>query len=148
MEIGEFERSGHRISDAIAEAEKGTSGEIRVHISHQLLEPDPMKHARKLFTQQELHTTKYRNGVLIYINPRKKKFAIVGDQGIHARVGQKYWDEWASKLTEDLHSTHYENAVCDAVKRIGVTLKKYFPVDPDDHNPNELSNEVTEDEQS
>ncbi|MCM0605103.1 MAG: TPM domain-containing protein [Xanthomonadaceae bacterium] len=145
MAIGELDTSAHRISDAIAQAEAGTSGELRVHISHRLIELNPMKRARKLFTKQELHLTKYRNGVLIYVNPRRKKFAIVGDQGIHTRVGQEYWNQWAAKLQEDLRSTHYENAVCDAIKNIGDTLKKYFPVQEGDENPNELPNIVTED---
>lgn len=145
VETGDINSMNHRISDAIALAESGTSGELRVHISYRLIESDPMKRARKLFTKQELHMTKYRNGVLIYVNPRRKKFAIVGDQGIHARVGQEYWDQWAAKLREDLRSTHYENAICDAIKHIGDTLKKFFPVREGDENPNELSNTVTED---
>lgn len=143
--VGKLEESNHRISDSIDEAERGTSGEIRVHISHRLFERDPMRRARQLFLKQELHLTKNRNGIMIYVNPRRKKFAIVGDQGIHSRVGQNYWDEWSKKLTEDLRSTHYENAICDAVKNIGETLKKFFPVEPGEENPNELSNIVTED---
>jgi len=145
VDLGKFEVKKHRITDAIALAEKQTSGEIRVHLSQRIFDHDPMKSARKWFTQLDLHGTRYHNGVLLYINLRRKKFAILGDTGIHARVGQEYWNQVAVKLQEGLRSTHVENAVVEAVENIGKVLKKHFPLEDGDENPDELSNEVTDD---
>lgn len=133
------------IVEAIAEAELGTTGEIRVHLSRRWIEKDAFAHAWKLFNRFEMSRTAQRNGILLYVNTRRHKFAIVGDEGIHKVVGQHYWEEIAKHLTEDLHSTHFERAIATAVKSIGATLKKYFPADLDVHNPNELSNDLTHD---
>ena len=130
---------------AIAEAEKRTTGEIRVHLSRRWLERDPYERAHKLFHQYGMTRTAQRNGVLLYVNLRRRKFAIVGDEGIHREVGQQYWEELARALHEDLLSTHVENAVAISVRTIGATLQRFFPVDLDSQNPDELPNDVLED---
>jgi uncharacterized membrane protein len=133
------------IVEAIAEAESRTSGEIRVHLTRRRFERDPFQRAWKLFHQYGMTRTAQRNAVLFYLNLRKKKFAIVGDEGIHRVVGAHYWEELAKSLREDLLSTHIENAVALAVRTIGVTLERFFPHDPNSANHNELVDEVTKD---
>lgn len=133
------------IVQAITDAERASTGEIRVHLSRRWIEKDPFDRAFRLFHQFGMTKTRQRNAVLLYINLRKKKFAIVGDEGIHHVVGQRYWEELALHLKQDLQSTHIENAVALAVRTIGMTLKKFFPVDLDGENHDELPNEVTED---
>lgn len=128
---------------AIAEAERGTTGEIRVHITKRLIEPNVFKRAQKVFTKLKMNETQQRNAILLYVNIKRHRFAIVGDQGIHAIVGKKYWEELSQGLTQDLQSTHYERAIAIAVKTLGETLKRYFPSDT--HTKDELSNEVTHD---
>jgi uncharacterized membrane protein len=61
------------------------------------------------------------------VNLRRKKFAILGDQGIHDHVGQAYWDRISRELANDLRSTHHENAIAAAILRIGAALAKFFP---------------------
>lgn len=133
------------IVQAIADAERGTTGEIRVHVSRSWVEKDAYAHAQRLFEQHGMTRTAQRNAVLFYVNARRHKFAIIGDEGIHKVVGQKYWEGLAQMLHEDLQSTHLENAIALAVRTIGITLQKYFPADPEAHNPNELPDDVTED---
>jgi uncharacterized membrane protein len=133
------------IVQAIARAERGTTGEIRVHLSRRWLERHPFARATRLFNQYGMTRTAQRNGVLIYINLRRREFAIIGDEGIHKVVGQKYWDELAKHLHEDLASTHIENAVALAVGTVGATLHRFFPAEPGAQNPDELANEVMED---
>lgn len=128
---------------AIAEAEKGTTGEIRVHITQRWIEPDIFKHAQKIFQKLGMHKTEQRNAVLLYINIKRHRFAIVGDQGIHKAVGTSYWNELSKGLTQDLRSTHYERAIAIAVKTLGETLKRYFP--SNSSTDNELMNDVTSD---
>jgi uncharacterized membrane protein len=146
--VGVGKRTAEKFSpivQAIAEAEKATTGEIRVHLSRRLWDPDPYGRARRLFAEYGMTRTAQRNGVLLYINLRKRRFALVGDEGVHQTVGQKYWEDLAQALHEDLMSTHIENAVAIAVRTIGATLQRFFPADLDSQNPDELSNEVTHD---
>ncbi len=133
------------IVDAIAEAERGTTGEIRVHLSKSWIEKDPYKHAGRLFAAFNMHKTRYRNGVLLYVNLRRRLFAVVGDEGIHHVVGQEYWEMLAGRLAQNLHETHPEKAIALAVLEIGEKLKQHFPADVDAANPNELPNLVSRD---
>jgi uncharacterized membrane protein len=68
-----------------------------------------------------------RNAVLIYLNRATRRFAILGDEGLHREVGQRYWDELAVNFAEDLQSTHYENAISLLVYSVGATMAKKFP---------------------
>lgn len=132
------------IVKAIALAEAGTTGEIRVHLSRRWYEPDPFNRASRLFDEFGMRRTSHRNAVLLYVNLRRHKFAVIGDEGIHKAVGQHYWERLSRNLSENLRSTHFENAIADAVRMIGETLRRYFPLDLDASNPNELGDELTE----
>lgn len=80
-----------RIRQAIQEAEKSTSGEIKVHIEGHCKE-EIMDRASYVFEQLELHKTKERNGVLIYLAIKDRQFAILGDIGINQKVPEGFWD--------------------------------------------------------
>ncbi len=133
------------IVQAIAHAEAGTTGEIRVHLSRKWIEQNPMQRARTLFEQFGMHQTTHRNAVLIYVNLRRRKFAIFGDSGVNEVVGPHYWEQVATNLREHLRGTHPERAIAFSVQEVGEVLKKYFPADPDSDNTNELPNLVSED---
>ena len=144
-EVGQVEAGKiSPIVNAIGEAEKNTTGEIRVYLSKRWLDIHPYKRAQKLFLKHKMEKTKYRNGIMLYVNLKRKKFAIFGDEGIHQKVGQHYWDAIAKNLMQDLKSTHFENAIAKAVLSVGEKLKELFPSN-DNHNPNELSDRMLED---
>jgi uncharacterized membrane protein len=132
------------IVQAIALAETGTTGEIRVHLSKRWFERDPYFRAVRLFTRFQMNNTSQRNAVLLYVNLRKKKFAVVGDTGVHQKVGQEFWENLAATLRQDLQSTHPERAISSAVETVGKALQKFFPADRGSQNINELPDEVTE----
>ena len=115
------------IVEAIAVAQEGTTGEIRVHLSKRLWEPDARRRAEKLFHRIGLDQTKDRNTVLIYVNLRRRKFALVGDDAIHAKAGQRFWDDLARRLSVDLRATNPEKAIALAVLRVGESLRTAFP---------------------
>jgi uncharacterized membrane protein len=71
--------------------------------------------------------TLHRNAILIYVNLRRKKFALVGDEGAHKAVGQRYWDEIARDLKRNFISTHPENAIAITIRKLGERLMKHFP---------------------
>ena len=71
-----------------------------------------------------------RNGVLIYLNRATRKYSIVSDSGLHRMVGQNYWDRLGEHFSEDLRSTHFENAITLLIYAIGATLEKKFRRNP------------------
>ena len=108
---------------------KRTTAEVRVHVSQEWFEKDPMDYALKLFDYFKMTQTEHRNSVLFYINRHKQSYAIVADEGIHRVLGQKYWDELALNLKEDLQSTYFENALSMALFSLGVSLEKHYPIE-------------------
>ena len=80
------------VVDAVRLAEKGTSGEIRIHIDAECT-GDPMHRAEEVFGRLGMHRTALRNGVLIYLACNTKVFAIIGDKGINERVPEHFWED-------------------------------------------------------
>jgi uncharacterized membrane protein len=133
------------IVNAILQAEQNTTGEIRVHLSKKWIERDPLRRATRLFRQFGMFRTTHRNAILLYVNLKRQKFAIIGDEGIHKVVGQRYWEQLAQDLKRALISTHPENAIAIAVGQVGVILQKHFPLDVGSQHHNELKDEFSED---
>ena len=131
-----------KIVAAIADAEKKTSGEIRVYVSSRERE-DAMAAARARFAKLGMTKTRQRNGVLIYFVPLTQKFAIVGDTGIHEKCGQAFWDDVRDGMAQSLKQEQFTEAIILAVQKTGALLAKYFPPEPGDIN--ELPNEVLKD---
>lgn len=130
------------VMHAIQEAEKKTSGEIRVHIQYSKKDDTPLVEAKAIFEELKMHETMERNGVLIYFNPKARKFALFGDVGIHQKLGQTYWDELVTHVRSTIHEKDLLSGILDAVHALGDQLANHFP--GHGHNPNELTNEVTE----
>ena len=85
-----------RIRAAIEDSEKHTSGQIRVCVEKTCSE-NVLDRAAKYFHELDMHKTKLRNGVLIYVATVDRKFAIIGDAGINKAVPENFWDD--TKMT-------------------------------------------------
>lgn len=129
-----------RVVDAIGDAEKMTSGEIRVHVTPKCGK-DVMKAAAKTFNHLRMFKTRHRNGVLIYVAFESRKFAILGDAGINAVVPENYWEDEKNTLLEYLKKGDPATGMCKVIASVGEKLKTYFPCEEDDEN--ELSNEIS-----
>jgi uncharacterized membrane protein len=104
-----------------------STGEVRVHVSRDRFEKDPMDTALRLFEEFGMTKTSERNAVLVYLNRVTRKFSIIGDEGIHRAVGQRYWDALAANFSEDLRSTLFEYAIALLVFSVGTTMSQKFP---------------------
>ncbi|WP_121245523.1 TPM domain-containing protein [Mucilaginibacter phyllosphaerae] len=127
------EEEQQRIQKAVADAEKNTSGEVRVCMEKTCSE-EALDRAAKYFAQLEMHKTKLRNGVLIYVATVDRKFAIIGDAGINSVVPANFWDTTKEEM---LSQFKYGNLVEGIVAGIGIAggqLKKYFPSVANDVN--------------
>jgi len=135
------------IAAAVRDAERGTSAEIRVHAERRVARglrrrtSDPMERARQVFATLGMHRTAHRSGVLVYLAIEDRKLAIVGDEGIHARVGDDYWNGVRDRMVERLRAGAVRGAVIGAISEVGTSLARFFPRGPDDVD--ELSDDLS-----
>ena len=128
------------IRKAITEAEKLTSGEIRVHIENSF-RGSVLDQAAFIFRQLKMHETEQRNGVLIYLAVNNRQFAIIGDAGINAKVPEGFWDKVSELMAGHFREGRFTEGLCAGVKLAGEKLVEYFPYLANDKN--ELSDEIS-----
>ncbi|QRR02320.1 TPM domain-containing protein [Dyadobacter sandarakinus] len=130
-----------RIIAAIREAEKQTSGEVKVHIEKKCPEPDVMERARQVFVKLNLHQTSERNGVLFYLAYEDRKFAVLGDEGIYKKVAHNFWDSTKNLLRARFRNNQFTEGLCEGIEEAGIQLKTHFPYRSDDINelPDDIS---------
>ena len=132
----------HRVVEAIKQAERNTSGEIKVHIENRC-KGDVEERSLVVFNKLKLNETKLRNGVLIYLAVRDHKFAILGDEGINNVVGQGFWNDVKDLMLSHFKENHFAEGLEQGIQRCGEKLKTYFPYQSDDINeiPDDISYE-------
>jgi uncharacterized membrane protein len=128
------------IKMSVRSAELNTSGEIRVHIE-EVCKGDVLDRAAYLFQKLGMNKTALRDGVLIYLAINDRKFAIIGDAGINAKVPADFWDKTKTIMLNDFKEGLFTEGLCKAVLLAGEQLRQYFPHQSDDIN--ELSDEVS-----
>jgi uncharacterized membrane protein len=114
------------VQRAIGEAEKGTSGQIRVSVST-LFWGDPRRAAERAFDRLGMRSTAERNGVLLFIVPARRRFVVLGDEGIHAKVGQEFWEHVASAMSERFRKGDFTGGIVHGVETVGRELGTHFP---------------------
>lgn len=129
-----------QIVQAIEAAEQDTSGEIRVHIESSC-DADVLDRAAWLFRQLDMHETAQRNGVLIYLAVKSRKFAIIGDKGINAVVPPDFWESTKELMRTHFAQGHLTEGITAAIHSAGKHLKSFFPHQSNDVN--ELSDEIS-----
>jgi uncharacterized membrane protein len=129
-----------RIVDAIGEAEKQTSGEVRVHVQPKVTGGELRDVAERTFERLGMTKTVLRNGVLLFIASEENRFVILGDRGINDKVPAGFWDDIAAQLTIRFRNGEFTDGIVDAITAAGAQLREYFPRAADDVD--ELSNEI------
>jgi uncharacterized membrane protein len=128
------------VENAIKEAEHNTSGEIRVHIEAEI-KGDVLDRAAYLFEYLGMHKTERRNGVLFYLATKTRKFAILGDAGINAKVPSDFWDQIKETMRAAFAEGRFAEGLSQGIITAGEQLKKHFPFEKNDIN--ELSDEIS-----
>lgn len=125
---------------AIRHAESHTSGEIRVHIQH-FIEADVLAEAKSTFLRLKMDKTEHRNGVIFFLVPEQKLFAIFGDEGIHQKVSDAFWNDVKKILETNFRKGDFVTGLVDGIKLAGQKLKHHFPIQSNDKNelPDEIS---------
>jgi uncharacterized membrane protein len=129
-----------QILASVREAEKATSGEIRVHIETSCHE-DVLDRAAWVFKKLRMDKTADRNGVLFYLAVRDRKYAIIGDAGINSKVPVGFWDEISDLLSKNFREGKFTEGLSEGIVLAGKLLKAHFPFKRDDIN--ELADEIS-----
>ena len=132
------------IRDAIREAESQGRGEIRVHLHHGRV-ADPRAAAEKTFEKLGMTKTSERTGCLLFIAPEEKAFAVIGDRGIHEKVGDDFWLEARDRAAARFAEGRFTEGIVEAVRLLGNALGRHFPRAEGKIDVNELSVDVSED---
>jgi len=128
-----------RVVAAIHQAEQKTSGEIRVLIARHRTS-EPLAAARRHFHRLGMSKTRHRNAVLIFLAPRSRRFAVIGDRGVHEKCGDAFWSELAAAMAEDFKKGEFTHGLCRGIERAGELLARHFPRENGDadHPPDEV----------
>jgi len=132
------------IKHSILDAELDTSGEIRVHLEN-TCSGDVLDRAAYVFQKLGMADTDLRNGVLIYLAVKNRRFAIIGDTGINQVVESDYWERLKVRMANFFREGRFAEGLEDAIYDIGQKLKLHFPYKKGDVN--ELSDEISFEEQ-
>jgi uncharacterized membrane protein len=130
-----------RVVAAIQTAEKKTSGELRVLLARHKA-PDAVAAARRHFERLGMTHTRHRNGVLIFLAPRSRTFAVIGDTGVHEKCGDAFWRELADAMSEYFKRGDFTAGLVHGIERAGALLAEHFPPAAGDRN--ELPDDIEE----
>jgi uncharacterized membrane protein len=130
-----------RVVAAIVAAEKKTSGELRVLLARHKA-PNAVAAARRHFERLGMTRTRHRNGVLIFLAPHSRTFAVIGDTGVHEKCGDAFWRELAATMSEYFKRGDFTAGLMHGIERAGALLAEHFPPDAGDRN--ELPDEIEE----
>ena len=136
-----------RVVEAIHAAEEKTSGEIKVHVDAKL--PDgktPYERAAEVFAASGLAKTREQNAVLVYVASEDRRFAMIGDVGIHAEVGDAFWASATEVLGQHFKRGAHGDGLVAAVKAVGERLAARFPRVSAGAKENQLSDDISTDE--
>lgn len=130
-----------RIVEAVRNAERMTSGEIRVFVENRCSYMDAIDRAKEIFAELKMNDTKDKNAVLLYIALKDKQLAIFGDEGIHNKLGNEYWSAEVKKMISNFNKENYADGITEVVNDIGEALTQLFPYNRDT-DKNELPDDI------
>jgi len=116
-----------QIVEAIRAAELKTSGEVRIYIESHCTYIDPLRRAKELFESLNMHQTEARNAVLVYVAMKDKQLAVFGDEGIHQKVGDAFWNTEVKKMLSHFNQQNYATGIANIIQEIGTALQTHFP---------------------
>lgn len=135
------EEEKQQLMAAIQTAERRTSGEIRLFIESNCRYVNAIDRAAEIFLQLEMDKTEDRNATLIYVAVKDHQAAVLGDVGIHEKVGQKYWEDEVNRMMVHFKHHHLAQGIMQCIADIGEALHQHFPYDHDT-DKNELPDEI------
>ncbi len=133
-----------RISNEIKKIEAKTSGEVRVSMKEKRTFSEKKKSLKELaeteFVKLNMHNTRDKTGILIFVLFEERQFYILADDGINQKVEPNTWDDIRDEMQENFRNGKFLEGIKSGLQKIGSILEKHFPIKEDDTN--ELSNKI------
>jgi uncharacterized membrane protein len=123
------EQEKQLIVQSIQKAELRTSGEVRIFVESHCRFVDPVRRAKEVFTGLKMYETAQRNGVLLYVAMKDRQLAVYGDDGIHTKVGDAFWNAEVKKMLSYFNQSNYATGIAEIIHAIGEALSTHFPYD-------------------
>jgi uncharacterized membrane protein len=120
-----------RVLAAVRAAEATTNGEIRVLVARHKA-PEPVAAAQDYFNKLGMANSPHRNGVLIFLAPLSRRFAVIGDSGVHEKCGDAFWAELAEAMSARFRQGDFTDGLVHGIGRAGEILARHFPRSSDD----------------
>jgi len=130
-----------RVIEAIRLAENRTSGEIRIFIESRCRFVDPLDRAAEIFWSLKMEQTKEKNAVLVYMAYKDRQLAIMGDEGIHKKVGAEFWNNEVKQMLSRFSKHDYADGIISIINDIGNALHEHFPYNRET-DKNELPDDI------
>ncbi len=92
------------------------------------------------FYSSGLYKTRESNGVEIYLSLFERRVVVIGDKGIHDKMGRQHWDSVRDLIIRGIKDGNVCGGICAAIESCGRALAEHFPHRPDDIN--ELPDQV------
>ena len=127
-----------QIVEAIRQAERETSGEIRIYVESENPYMDAIERAKEIFFDLKMEHTQERNAVLLYIAMDHRELALFADEGIYNRAGAVYWDNAVKNMIALFAKDNINDGIELCIRQIGETLREKFPYEAST-DKNELS---------
>ena len=129
------------IINAIRNAEKATSGEIRIYVESKNPYVDPIERAKEIFFNLKMQQTEHRNAVILYLATRHREIALFGDEGIYKALGKEFWEAEINHLVKDFSHIDLTGGKVECIQHVGQALKEKFPFEKD-VDKNELPDNI------
>ena len=98
--------------------------------------------AREQFYAQQLHQTRDRTGVLLFVSVAEHYVEILADEGINSKVAPGTWDHIVKDFVAQLAARRIAAGFLAAVAACAAILAEHCPAHKE--NPNELPNRLIE----
>lgn len=135
------EEEKQQLINAIQKAEHQTSGEVRIFVESKCKYVDALDRAQEIFLSLKMHETQLKNATLVYVAVKDKQAAVIGDEGIHQKVGEQYWKDVVNKMLMHFKKEKLAEGICNAIHDLGEALKTHFPYNSST-DKNELPDEL------
>lgn len=132
------------LETAVRDAESHTSAELAIFIREYSflrtwfgLQADHAQvraKAEQLFVRHGLDKTAERNAVMVYVSLRERALVVLGDEGIHQRMGTPAWESLVAEALQEAKAHGLLQSFCVLVRHLGEQLGQHFPRRTDDRN--------------
>jgi uncharacterized membrane protein len=121
------------VLSAIQEAERNTSGELRVRIEKSAGD-DALAVARKAFEFLGMRDTELHNGILFVLTLEDRTFTILGDDGINEKVPDDFWESVKDVVLGHFRNGKFAEGLAEGIVLAGKQLAEFFPYQEGDIN--------------